>query len=190
LEAIGNYERAVEALLEARPSRQAEPRLWYQQRFNLAVLYTHLERFSEAAGLVESVREVALALQDQIFLSRVTWLEGRLAAGQGRVPEALELLEQARAEFASRRMWFDVSLAVLESSALLLDQGRTAEVKALAPTLTEAFKSNGIHREALAALQLFQEAVEQDTATAELARRVLRFLFRARCDQGLRFSAS
>jgi tetratricopeptide (TPR) repeat protein len=190
LEVMGDYEHAVEALLEATPSRQAEPRLWYQQRFNLAVLYTHLGRFSEAAGLVEGVREVALALRDQIFLSRLTWLEGRLAAGQGRPSEALGLLEQARAEFASRKMWFDVSLAVLESSVLLLDQGRTAEVKALTPTLTEAFKSNGIHREALAALQLFQEAVERDTVTTDLARRVLRFLFRARCDQGLRFNAS
>ncbi|HWN43408.1 MAG TPA: hypothetical protein VNW71_14365 [Thermoanaerobaculia bacterium] len=190
LEAMGDYEHAAEALRKAKPSRQAEPRLWYQQHFNLSVLHTHLERFSEAASLVEDVREVAVALGDRIFLSRVTWLEGRLAVGLGRTPEALRLLEQARAEFAGREMWFDVSLAVLEASALLLDHGRTAEVRALTPTLAEAFKSNGIHREALAALQLFKEAVEQDTATAGLARRVLRFLFRARCDQGLRFSAS
>ena len=45
-----------------------------------------------------------------------------------------------------------------------------------------------MHREALAALQLFQEAAERDEATAELARRVLGYLFRARYDQGLRFT--
>jgi len=36
-------------------------------------------------------------------------------------------------------------------------------------------------------LQLFQEAVERDESTAELARRVLTFLFRSRWDEGLRF---
>ncbi len=45
------------------------------------------------------------------------------------------------------------------------------------------------HREALAALKLFQEAAEREAATADLARRVLRFLFRARHDQGLRFES-
>jgi hypothetical protein len=39
-------------------------------------------------------------------------------------------------------------------------------------------------------VKLFQEAAEREAATADLARRVLRFLLRARYDQGLRFSAS
>lgn len=185
----GDYEAAVEILLAAEPSRHAEPRLWYQHRFNISVLYTHLERYSEAVELVEPVREIAVVLGDRIFLSRLKWLEGRVAAGLGRTSEALRLLEEARGEFAARKMWFDVVLALLEIAALLLDQGKTAEVRLLAPFLVEAFESNDIHQEALAALQLFQEAVERDTATAGLARRVLRFLFRARCDQGLRFNS-
>jgi hypothetical protein len=65
--------------------------------------------------------------------------------------------------------------------------GRTAEVQALTVSLAEVFESKGVHREALAALQLFKEAAERETATAELARRVLAFLFRARNDQGLQF---
>jgi len=48
----------------------------------------------------------------------------------------------------------------------------------------------GVHREALAALRLFEEAADRETATAELARRILDFLFRARYDEGLRFTAS
>lgn len=183
----GDYEAAVEVLLDAEPSRHAEPRLWYQHRFNLSVLYTHLQRYPEAAAQVDPVREVAATLGDRIFLIRLKWLEGRLAAGLGWTAEALRLLEEARGELAAREMWYDVALALLETAALLLDQGRTAEVRMLAPILAEAFESDDVHPEALAALQLFHEAVERDTATAELARRVLRFLFRARCDQGLRF---
>jgi len=39
-------------------------------------------------------------------------------------------------------------------------------------------------------LRLFEEAADRETATAELARRILDFLFRARYDEGLRFTAS
>ena len=45
------------------------------------------------------------------------------------------------------------------------------------------------HREALAALGLFHQAAERQEATAELARDVLRFLFRARHDPALRFAS-
>jgi hypothetical protein len=86
-------------------------------------------------------------------------------------------------------MWYDAVLALLEESALLLDERRFAEVKALTPSLAKVFASNGIHREALAALRLFRDAAEREQATSELARRVLHFLFRARHDQGLRFES-
>jgi hypothetical protein len=138
---------------------------------------------------MDQVREVALALGDEIFLVRAIWLEGKTAAGLGRRAEACRLLEQAVEKFAALKLWYDVALAVLELSALLLDEGRTAEVKALTPRLAEVFESKKVHREALAALKLFRKAAEREAATAELARRVLDFLFRARYDEGLRFAA-
>jgi phenylpyruvate tautomerase PptA (4-oxalocrotonate tautomerase family) len=87
-------------------------------------------------------------------------------------------------------MSYDVALALLEEAVLLLEEGRAAEVKALAEELTEIFAENGVHREALAAVRLFQEAAATEEASAELARRVLRYLFRARHDPELRFEAS
>ncbi|HEV7507943.1 MAG TPA: hypothetical protein VGS07_23870 [Thermoanaerobaculia bacterium] len=57
----------------------------------------------------------------------------------------------------------------------------------LSQELAKVFKSKGVHREALEALRLFREAAEREAASPELARRVLRYLFRARHDQGLRF---
>jgi tetratricopeptide (TPR) repeat protein/transcriptional regulator with XRE-family HTH domain len=192
LEVMGEYDRAVETLLQAEPKvrYETDPRLFYMLRFNLAVNYSHLGRYEESAELCREVRRLVAERGDQNEASRVTWLEGRIAAGLGRTPEALDLLAQARREFASRRMFYDVALALLEEAVLLLKEGRTAEVEALAGELTAVFESKGVHREALAALQLFQEATEQSTATADLAGRVLRFLFRARHDEGLRFTDS
>jgi hypothetical protein len=115
------------------------------------------------------------------------WLEGRILAGLGRPAEGRRLLAEARQRFAAEQMFYDVALALLDEAGLLLDEGRTKEVKVLTLELTEVFQSKGVHREALAALRLFQEAAEREAATAELARRVLRYLFRARHDQGLRF---
>jgi hypothetical protein len=46
-----------------------------------------------------------------------------------------------------------------------------------------------VHREALAALQVFREAAEKEEADEDLARRILLFLFRARHDRGLKFKS-
>ena len=189
LEVMGEYERAVETLLRAVPLviEQGDSRLESILSGNLALNYCHLGRFEEAALLANRVRTAALETGDEIEALRMTWTQGRIAAGLGRTEEARNLLAQARREFATRRMDYDVALALLEESALLLDEGRGAEVKIMARELVVLFDAKGVHREALAALRLFQEAAEQEQVTAELARRLLKYLFRARHEPGLQF---
>ncbi len=190
LEVMGEYDRAVEALLKAEPLLvlKGDERLLYMLRFNLAVIFCQLGRYSGTTKLLQQVRDLVTERGDETELVRVTWLEGRIAIGQGRLEEGRRLLSRARREFAARKMGYDVVLALLEEAALLLEDNRTAEVRVLTSCLAEVFESKGVHREALAALKLFQEAAERDEATAELARRVLGYLFRARYDQGLRFT--
>jgi tetratricopeptide (TPR) repeat protein len=189
LEVIGEYELAIDTLLEAEAMAdvQADPRLCNILHNNLALNYCQLGRFSEAAELAQWVREAAAEMGDAILLLRVTWIDGRIAAGLDRTAEALRLLGQARRGFSARGMGYDVALALLEEAALLLDEGRTSAVKALTRSLPAVFAAEEVHREALAALRLFHEAAQREAATAELARSVLRYLFRARYDQGLPF---
>jgi tetratricopeptide (TPR) repeat protein len=189
LEVMGKYENAIETLLaaEALHDVQADPRLRNILQCNLALDFCHVRRFGEAAKLTEDVREIAAEVGDAITILRITWIDGRIAAGQGRTGEALSLLAQARRDFTDRNMAYDVALALLEEAVLLLDQDRTAEVKTLARGLPAIFEAEEVHREALAALRLFHEAADREAATAELARHVLHYLFRARYDQGLPF---
>lgn len=191
LEVMGDYKGAVEALLEAEHhiDRNADPRLWYKQQGNLIANYSLTGRFQEATELIRQVRPVVEELGDQHELLRLTGLEGRCAAGQGRSAAAVLLLTEARQAFADRDMWYDVALMDLEMAPLLLAEGAVAQVKQMSAELVAVFEEKGIHREALAALKLFHEAAEREQATAELARRVLEFLFRARWDEGLRFGA-
>jgi tetratricopeptide (TPR) repeat protein len=190
LEVMGEYERAVQALQKAAPfvQRRSDPRLENILHYNLSVNYAHLGLYKEAADLVNQARILATQTQDHIALVRMTWMDGRIAAGLGQAMEARKLLEQARREFAAHGMSYDVALAFLEEAVLLLNEGRTSEVKGLAGELIVVFESKGVHREALAALRLFQEAAERETATADFARSVLSYLFRARHDQGLQFT--
>jgi len=191
LEVMGEYQRAVEALLRAMPQidRQAEPRQWNILRLNLANVLCHLGRHQEALELVEEVKPLIAEQGDEIDLIRVPWLEGRIAAGQGRREEALSLFDAARREFAARGMSYDVALALLEEALLLLEVGRLARVKVLAQELKNVFEAKGVHREALAALRLFQQAAEREAATAALARRVLHYLYRVRHNQGFPFGS-
>jgi hypothetical protein len=81
----------------------------------------------------------------------------------------------------------DMALASMELAVLLIEEGETREVKRLAIETERIFRMNGIHREALAALRLFRLAVERETATVALARRIVAYLDRARHDSRLRF---
>ena len=192
LEVMGEYELAVKILERVLPlvDQKTEPRLWNIVRLNLANNLCHLGRTKEAAALVEEVRPRLVTLGEKIDLIRVQGLEGRILAGLGRTSEAQRFLGAARRRFAAEAMHYDVAQVLLEEAVLLLEENNTPQVKVLVRELLDVFESNGVHREALAALRLFQNAAERETATTELARRVLQYLIRARHDQGLQFTYS
>lgn len=191
LEVMGDYQGAVAVLLEAEPllEEDRDPRLRYNHRINWAVNKIHLGQIAEAAELASQVRDLAERLDDKIFLIRVLWLEGRIAAGQGRSKQAVQRLEEAEQGFAANKMWYDVSLALLEREVLLLEEERVAEAKSASLRLVAVFEAQGVHREALAALRIFYEAAQSGTATAQRARNLLRYLFRARHNPDLPFSS-
>jgi hypothetical protein len=76
----------------------------------------------------------------------------------------------------------------MDLAVLLLKQGRTAEVKSLANEMLRIFQAQNVEREALAALRLFCNSAQRETATIELARRLVKFLHRAQHDPELRFA--
>jgi transcriptional regulator with XRE-family HTH domain len=178
-EMMGDIPAALAALAEAAPHVEAsgDPDLLFAHRFKTANNLCHLQRFSEAAERLPEIAELAKGAE--LTGLRVAWLTSRVAAGQGRKAEALSGLGQVRQRFTDLKLPYEAALSSLEIAVLWLEDGRTAEVQALALTMAWIFDAKRIRREALAALKLFRDAAEQEEATAELARRVIADLEKA-----------
>jgi hypothetical protein len=118
-----------------------------------------LDRFEEAQELLPAVRTLSRKVGGELDQVRLKWTEGRVAAGRGRLEEGLQALVTVRGAFATRH----------------------------ARHMVPIFRSQEVHREALAALTLFRQAAEQERVTAEFAREVLVYLRKARYNSELRF---
>lgn len=70
---------------------------------------------------------------------------------------------------------------------LYREEGRFPEIQVLAAEILEFFKAQNVHREAIAAVLLFQEAAEQEKVTAGLVQRLKTYLSEARRRPGVRF---
>jgi transcriptional regulator with XRE-family HTH domain len=189
LEEMGECEQAVANLRKAAPFLEAsgEPRLRWVLLFNLASNLCQLGRASEAEGGLGELRLLAAQLANGLDLARLRWLEGKVAAGLGRVPEAIAAFQEVRARFTEQGIGYDAALVTLELAELLAASGRTAEVKALSRQTVPVFQGLGIHAEAQRALQVFREAAESERLSAELARGLVAYFLRARHDPRLRF---
>jgi tetratricopeptide (TPR) repeat protein len=189
---LANAERACNDLPAAERVRARGRKLWEAgapgdlgllEEAWLPVLEANLRkdqrRFPEALERIDE----ALALD----LTRCRWLQGQIDAGLRRMAEAATAFREVRRVFLEHPLPYDYALVSLDLSLVLLEEGRTAEVREIAEEMLWIFKAQEVHREALAALRLFCEAARQETATVALARRVERFLRRAQLNPALRF---
>ena len=189
LEELGKIEAAISLLEAAAPfvERERDPRLHLCLRHNLLWLLATAGRYEEARLLLPEVEALGQGLGNALDLVRQVWAKGRIAAGLGESEAAITLLSAVRDDFASRRISYDAALVSLELATVYAQAGLSAEVKATAREIVPLLEAQEIHREALAAIAVFVQAAEADTATATLLRRITSFLGEARHNPGLRF---
>lgn len=191
LRALGDIEGSTEVLLEAIPGIDSvrDPRTALGVRCQFLRNLCLQGRASEAEPRFPAVQALAERLGQEMDLVHVFVLKARIAAGCGRAEEAEDGFEQARRKFFAQkpRLVLDYAQVSMDLALLLLEQGRTSEARTLAEQMKWIFGSQGIETEALAALRVFYEAARHEVATADLARRVIRFLYRAQHNPGLKF---
>jgi tetratricopeptide (TPR) repeat protein len=181
LRELGDLEQAIELLqgdTEIDPA--SEPRLYAYARFNLLGCLTQAERHAEAERLLPEVRARFEESAKPLDLVRLRWAEASIAAGLGRHDEAEAAYRDVQREFLDRRMGYDAALVSLDLAVLYAQRGATQELKRLAAEIMPAFESREVHREAMAALIMFQNACEEERLTVKLARHLAAFLQRER----------
>lgn len=166
---------------------EGEPRLVLMARHNLAWFLNDSGRSEEALRQLERFRHTYRQFNDPWTELRLAWLSGRIAEGLGRSEEAEERLREVRRRLLEEGRGFDASMVTLDLASFYLQQGRSAEVKQLATEMLALFLSRDIHRHAMAALTVFQQAAEMETATPHLIREIAAYLRRARRNPRLRF---
>lgn len=190
-DALNDPEASVAANLEALPllDTEREPRLAWIVLHNLIGDLLHLDRAEEARQRLPLVRRLAERLEGELDLARVLWYEARVAEALGDLHGARKRFEQVRRAFGKPELIYKRALVTMDLAAVLLKQGEPARVRTLAEEMLGIFRSQEVLPEALAAIRVFCEAVKQETATVELARRVARFLDRAESNPELKFEA-
>jgi tetratricopeptide (TPR) repeat protein len=181
-EAIPTLERAA-SLVD--PGR--EPRLLLSIKSNLALYLNEVGRGMEAKKLLPEVRKLAVDVGGGLDRLKVLWVEGLVNRQLGQVGLAEAALRRSLAGFTEAEIGYDAALVALDLAGLYLETGRISEARNLAGEMVPIFAAGDLHREAVAALAIAQQALEQGAATLSVMKEVASFLRRARHNPGLRF---
>ncbi len=185
----GDLEQAVSILQQAGEIAVPDDdgRIALSLQHGLVDGLSKLERYPEAEALLPAAIDLSRQCGGEVDFLRFLWIGGRVAAGLGKMTEAVTALRRVRGEFAARHLSYETALVTLELSALYAEQGLVQDVKNLARNLVPILQVRNVHPEVLAALVVFRQRAEREEVTAKFAREVLSYLRKARHHPGLHF---
>jgi tetratricopeptide (TPR) repeat protein len=178
----GNLAQSVETIRQALTmiNPQTDRSLFMSARFNLVVCLCEAGQYSEATEALAENRDLFEEFPEPFLQLRIAWLEARIAAGTGHPGEAENGFVAVREEMAERGHGYDAAMVSLDLALIYLDQGRTGELLRLAEEMHALFRAEEVHREALAAFLLFEEAARKEQLTSEAIRSLSALLKRVR----------
>jgi tetratricopeptide (TPR) repeat protein len=185
----GAPEQAIRILRQAARwiPTETDPRLSLCIQHNLVIGLANISDFRAAYETFAAARPLYDSFRDAWTQRRRAWAEGKVLAGLGQHDRAERLLSWAQQGFVEQEIAYDAALVSLDLAAVYAKQGKTEELKRLAAAMVPIFRARDIHREALAALGWFRQAVEMEQATVDAVRKVVDYLRRARHNPRLRF---
>jgi tetratricopeptide (TPR) repeat protein len=137
--------------------------------------------------MLKACRAEFLAQGGVLLNLKLRWLEGKIQQALGQFDEAEAAFLAARDGFIDQGVGFDAALVSLDLASLFAQLGRTAEMRRIAEEMLPIFQSRDVHREAIAALIVFQQAVRMERVSSGLLKEIGLYLQRARHDFKLRF---
>ena len=131
-----------------------------------------LERFAEGERLLRASRRLYYEYADELNFLKLRWVEGKINAGLANLSRAEAAFQEVRDGFRAHQMRYHLAIVSLDLAGVWLSQGRTAELRELVEEMVHTFQAYGIHREAIAAVLMLQEAVLAEQVTTALLRTV------------------
>lgn len=179
---LGQPELALQTLSQASriAAGTSDARLLLRIQIELGSVLCDLGRQGEIRKLPAPLRR---AVQDfPAEQTRLLCLEGRVAAGLGRLSEAEAVFQKMWADLRDGAD-ADLALLLLEIAALHVCQGRTAEPRGLAEPALRLAESSILSKEAAATLKLFSRLAAQEKLTVERAAQFAKDFSRIACAQ-------
>lgn len=188
----GRIDEAITCLREGvrGVDAKSDPRLVVAARHNLIVYLIEGGQLQEAVALLEATRPLYEEMGDRMNLIRLRWLEAKVAQNLGHLSEAEALLRSVGSALGELGLGYDAALLALDLAGVYARQGRTEEMRELAAEMLPSFQSREVHREALAALIVFQKAAKMDRVTLGLVQELSDYLRQCRTTPGVRLRDS
>jgi tetratricopeptide (TPR) repeat protein len=185
----GEPEQAISLLYRALNLIDAafEPRLVLVARHNLIDNLIETGQLMEAQKLLAQSRQIYKRFPQPSLQNPHLWLEGKLARGLGQADQAETFLLAARDGFLGAKAAYDTALISFDLASLYAEQGRMEELRRLAEEMLPILTSHQIHKEAMAALNYWHQAMEAEQTCATVIAGVASFLKQARHNLELHF---
>lgn len=155
-----------------------DPKLVMVSVHNLVWSLVECGQAAQARRLFEHGRQLFASYVERLDAIRSVWLEGRIAAALGEDQQAEQRFSEARASFEAARLPVEVALVSLDTAALWLRAGRTAEIMDLIEETVAIFRAHKIRRETIGTLLIVRDAYQKHQVTEALLRKVSAELLR------------
>ena len=178
----GEPEKALAAVTKALASidRSKDPWLYLYAVHNSADYLVELGRYERAAEVIREHRSLYEEYATDWINIRRLWIEAKIARMRGERSTSETLFLTVREQFTSVGSGYDAALVGLDLALLYVEDGRTQNVIRLAEEMVPVFMAEDIHREAAAAVMLFQEAARKEAVTASMIAELISYLRRVR----------
>lgn len=149
-----------------------EPRLELCIHHDLALYLNESGRPKEALAVLDHSRPLYQQFADDLTHLWLHWLEAKIAHRLGEHAEAESIFAQLWEEYRARSLYQEVVLITIELAQVLVEKGEQERAARLAAESFTIMRSWGLHKDALSAWLVFQEALAQGPAPDDLFERI------------------
>jgi tetratricopeptide (TPR) repeat protein len=137
-----------------------EPRVWLCAQHDLAWFLAEAGHAEESQKVLDEARSLYKQFPDDFAQLRLHWLEGKITRSKGQAQEAAHIFSHLLDEFYARDLRHEILFISIDLAEAYTAAGRFEEAAKLTRDVYPIMTTWKMHRHALAAWLIFQNALE------------------------------